>query len=77
MNRAGGLPVDARSADRITYIRACKILPEIGTWKAYNWGCRLRKRYAVKVMSMWLSTFFMILRKGPEPRARLSLVAAR
>jgi hypothetical protein len=28
MNRAGGLPVDARSADRITYIRACKMLPD-------------------------------------------------
>jgi hypothetical protein len=37
MNRAGGLAVDARSADRITYIRASEALPGLGDYGAYKW----------------------------------------
>lgn len=40
MNRAGGLPVDARSADRSTYIRTSRALSEFG-WEPTGYGVGL------------------------------------
>jgi hypothetical protein len=42
MNRAGGLPVDARSAGRSTYIRASRTLPKFG-WEPTGYRVGLRK----------------------------------
>jgi len=64
MNRAGGLPVDARSADRSTYIRTSRALSEFG-WEPTGYGVGLGRGDAprgdgdafVNFLESWLGRF--------------------
>jgi hypothetical protein len=64
MNRAGGLPVDARSADRSTYIRTSRALSKCG-WEPTGYGVGLGRGDApqadgvafVNFLESWLGRF--------------------
>jgi hypothetical protein len=77
MNRAGALAEDARRADRMTYIRASEALRKIREPTVGSVGFADEVVMHRNVMATGTSTFFVDLRKGPGPRARLNLPAIR
>lgn len=71
MTRAGGLRVDARRADRSTYIRASVVLPGVGKAAAYSDGRRLGKmgRVAMAMGCSKLSVDYLSQGSSAKPRA--------